>query len=1014
MRAQLSQCLTVVLQLVGHDSDGFADGTDPGGPAEGCLRVLIGELRCDVDKLAGSDEMLGDDLGVGFLQRAQLAACLRVQLRAGDALRDSRFVPAFAAGASALPIIAFTVIAAEVLATTTVIAATVVLTEPVSTIVMTEPVSAIVMTEPVSAIVPAEVLATAAVVTSAIISAPVVTPEILAAPATVVAAEPLTTTAVIAPAAIATAIIAPEVLAASAAVTEAPITTLRAGLLMALAAAGTLMPAVVAAQAVLWFVVRLRHCAPYVTVGEMPAQSIAPVRSAENSHPRHLPLNSRPTWASNVGICPSALNWRTCMPRFISGLTALSVVSLTALAPVGLIPATAANPDYFTSHSAPGAEVELSVLGSHRADIFDAGAAEIVAHYAAKQQTLVVNAEAGTVQVLDSSSPEKPTAVTELTTAGMSSADGASVPAGAVANSVAVRADGLAAVALEAPTKTDEGWVGFFDLSADEPKPLGAVRAGALPDSVVFDDEGRHAVVANEGEPAEDYSVDPEGTVNVVSLPEAVQAPSQEDVKTADFRAFEGDALPEGVRVFGGREDAGTGTPEYPVSENLEPEYSTVIGGKAYVTLQEANAIAVVDLASARTEKLMPLGTQDVSEVPFDVSNKDEGINRANWPVQSFLQPDTIRSIEIGGHGYLLTANEGDTRDWDGYSEEIRVKDLGSEKKGLAPICESVVEGVTNPDGSPMTIEDLQKEENLGRLTITKADGLKEDGSCYETIYGVGGRSFSIFDTDGKQIFDSADDFERITAEVLPKNFNSNNSESNFDNRSDDKGPEPEAIEVGQIGEKTYAFIGMERIGGIFVYDITDPAKSEYVTYVNNRNFAVQPENNVAEAGDSGPESIVFVPSADLLADGAAAAAGEAGNAGMLIVGNEVTGSTTFYAVDSSRVGDDPTEEPTADPTGEPTDEPTGEPTDEPTSEPTADPTDEPTQQPSQEPTQQPTQQPTDSPSTEPSVKPSDKPGDDDKGRLPRTGAQIGALAGLGALLAAAGGAVVWIARRRS
>ncbi|MCT1657604.1 PT domain-containing protein [Brevibacterium luteolum] len=697
------------------------------------------------------------------------------------------------------------------------------------------------------------------------------------------------------------------------------------------------------------------------------------------------------------------------MPRFISGLTALSVVSLTALAPVGLMPATAANPDYFTSHSAPGAEVELSVLGSHRADIFDAGAAEIVAHYAAKQQTLVVNAEAGTVQVLDSSDPEKPTAVTELKTAGMSSADGASVPAGAVANSVAVRADGLATVALEAPTKTDDGWVGFFDLSGDEPKPLGAVRAGALPDSVVFDDEGTHAVIANEGEPAEDYSVDPEGTVSVVALPEAVQAPGQEDVKTADFRAFEGDALPEGVRVFGGREDAGTGTPKHPVSENLEPEYSTVIGGKAYVTLQEANAIAVVDLASATTEKLMPLGTQDVSEVPFDVSNKDDKINRANWPVQSFLQPDTIRSIEIGGRDYLLTANEGDTRDWDGYSEEIRVKDLGSEKKGLAPICESVVEGVTNPDGSPMTIEDLQKEENLGRLTITKADGLNEDGSCYETIYGVGGRSFSIFDTDGKQVFDSADDFERITAEVLPKNFNSNNSESNFDNRSDDKGPEPEAIEVGQIGEKTYAFIGMERIGGIFVYDITDPAKSEYVTYLNNRNFAVQPEDNVAEAGDSGPESIVFVPSAALKSDGAATA-GEAGNAGMLIVGNEVTGSTTFYAVDSSLVGDDPTEEPTADPT----DDPTGEPTDDPTGEPTDTPTTDPTGEPTTEPTGEPTQQPTDSPSAEPSPKPSDEPGDDDKGRLPRTGAQIGALAGLGALLAAAGGAAVWMARRRS
>lgn len=952
-----------------------------------------------------------------------------MQLLAGDALGDGRLVPAFAAGSAALPVIALAVIAtlvvpAEVLATTTVIA-----TEVVSTVVPAEVPTAPAIVPPtiitaavISTVVPAEVPAAPAIVptvvtpaivsaepfaATAVVAAPIIAPEVVTTSAAVITPEPLAsvTTAVIATPIIAP-IVTPEVLATSAAVAEATITTLRAGLLVVPAtAAGTLMPTVVAVRAVLRFVVRLRHCAPYVAVGEMPGQSTAPARAGENSRPRHLHLNSAPTWASSVGTCPSALNWRTCMPRFISGLTALSLASLTALTPSGLLPAAAANPDYFTSHAAPGAEVELSVLGSHRADIFDAGAAEIVAHYAAKQQTLVVNAEAGTVQVLDSADPADPRAVTELTTAGMSSADGAAVPAGAVANSVAVRADGLAAVALEAPTKTDDGWVGFFDLSGDEPKPLGAVRSGALPDSVVFDDDGEHAVIANEGEPAEDYSVDPEGTVSVISLPEAVAAPRQEDVRTADFRAFEGDALPEGVRVFGGREDAGTGTPEYPVSENLEPEYSTVIGGKAYVTLQEANAIAVVDLASATTERLMPLGTQDVSQVPFDVSNKDDGINRANWPVQSFLQPDTIRSIEIGGREYLLTANEGDTRDWEAYSEEVRVKDLGSETKGMAPICDSVVEGMTNPDSSPMTVEDLQKEENLGRLTITKADGLNAEGSCYETIYGVGGRSFSIFDTDGTQVFDSADDFERFTADVLPKNFNSNNSESNFDNRSDDKGPEPEAIEVGQIGQKTYAFIGMERIGGIFVYDITDPAASEYVTYVNNRNFAVQPEDNVAEAGDSGPESIVFVPSADLTAHDAAAA-GEAGNAGMLIVGNEVTGSTTFYAVDSSLVGDDPTEQPTADPTGDPTGAPTNDPTGEPTNGPTAVPT--------ADPTGAPTDDPTGGPSAEPSPTPSDQPGDDDQGRLPRTGAQIGALAGLGALLAAAGAAAVWMARRRS
>src|SRR5690606_15476972 len=121
----------------------------------------------------------------------------------------------------------------------------------------------------------------------------------------------------------------------------------------------------------------------------------------------------------------------------------------------------------------------------------------------------------------------------------------------------------------------------------------GAGRVGSLPDSVVLSPDGDYAVIANEGEPAEDYSADPEGSVGIVTLPGDVAASSQSDYRAADFHAFEGDALPEGVRVYGGREDAGTGTPEFPVSENLEPEYSTVVGGRAYTTLQEANALAI-------------------------------------------------------------------------------------------------------------------------------------------------------------------------------------------------------------------------------------------------------------------------------------------------------------------------------------------------------------------------------------------------------------------------------------
>ncbi|PMB99527.1 hypothetical protein [Brevibacterium sp. UBA7493] len=237
--------------MVGHDPDGFADGADAGGTAEGSLCVFVGELGCDVDELACGNEVLGDDLGVGLLQRAQLPAGLGVQLLAGDALGDGRLVPAFAAGAAPLPIIALAVVAALVIPAEVLAATPVVPAEVFATTAITAPevvASAAIVT---AAIVTAEPFAT-----TTIIAAPIVPAEPFATSAPVIAAEAVTTTAAIAPAVIArtiiTPLVAPEVLATSAAVAEATIITLRAGLLMVLAAAaGTLMPAVVAARAVL-------------------------------------------------------------------------------------------------------------------------------------------------------------------------------------------------------------------------------------------------------------------------------------------------------------------------------------------------------------------------------------------------------------------------------------------------------------------------------------------------------------------------------------------------------------------------------------------------------------------------------------------------------------------------------------------------------------------------------------------------------------------------------------------
>ncbi|AJE33571.1 alkaline phosphatase [Corynebacterium humireducens NBRC 106098 = DSM 45392] len=532
-----------------------------------------------------------------------------------------------------------------------------------------------------------------------------------------------------------------------------------------------------------------------------------------------------------------------------------------------IAPAHAAVVDNPVVHSAPGAALSLAPIGTYETGIFDRSAAEIVTYHAASQRVLTVNAQSGQIDVLDISDPTEPVKV--------ASVDGGP---GTTINSVDVRADGLAVATVEPATKTDAGTLLFFDAAAEQPVALGEVAVGALPDMVTITADGAYALVANEGEPAEDYSVDPEGSVSVVSLPETVTAATDADVRTADFRAYNAPgALPEGVRVFG---PEGT---ESTVAQNLEPEYITVQGGTAYVSLQENNALAVVDIETATVTDILPLGTVDHSVVPLDVSDRDDQINITTWPVKGHLMPDSIASYEVGGVTYIVTANEGDARDWEGYSEEARVKHFGDADRGIAPLCEDF-NGMTAEE-----IADLQKDENLGRLTVTTADGYNEERGCYEEIYSFGARGFSIVDENGERVFNSDDQFERITALASPENFNSNHKEANLEGRSDDKGPEPEGVTLGEIDGRTYAFIGLERIGGIMVYDVTDPARATFVTYVNNRDFTAPADS--PQAGDLGAEGLVFIPAVD-----------SPNGENLVVVGNEVSGTTTIFEITTAEV----------------------------------------------------------------------------------------------------------------
>lgn len=251
----------------------------------------------------------------------------------------------------------------------------------------------------------------------------------------------------------------------------------------------------------------------------------------------------------------------------------------------------------------------------------------------------------------------------------------------------------------------------------------------------------------------------------------------------------------------------------------------------------------------------------------LDASDRDDAINIARWPAQGFYMPDAIASYTIDGQTYLFTANEGDARDYDCFSEEERVRGVD-------------LDPVAFPNAST-----LRDNANMGRLNITTANGDLDGDGDFDVLHSYGTRSFTIWTPEGRVVFDSGDDFERVTARAFPDDFNSGNDENgDFDGRSDNKGPEPEAIAIGEVGGRVYAFIGLERIGGIMVYDVTDPAAAGFVQYINSRDFAGDPEEGTA--GDLGIETLVFVPREQ-------SPTGQA----LLISGNEISGTTAIFAV---------------------------------------------------------------------------------------------------------------------
>ena len=484
----------------------------------------------------------------------------------------------------------------------------------------------------------------------------------------------------------------------------------------------------------------------------------------------------------------------------------------------------------------------LVPLGNYATGILEISGTEIVAFDPASQRIFSTNAANNTLDILDAQDPANLVLLLSV--------DMNPYGAGGI-NSVAA-ANGLIAAAVAAEAVDAPGQVVFLNADGDV---LATVEAGALPDMLTFTPDGMTVLVANEGQPSDDYTVDPEGSITLVDLSGGVENLSQAAVTQLSFAAFNDAEIDPAIRIFG---------PNATVAQDLEPEYIAVSpdGSTAYVGLQEANALAVVDIANRTITGLVALGFKDHNAPGngLDASDKDGAIHIQNWPVWGMYMPDAIAAFEVAGKTYLISANEGDSRDYDGYSEETRVADL-------------TLDPTAYPDA-----ETLQAEENLGRLKTTTATGDTDGDGDVDQIYSFGARSFTIWDSQGALLWDSGDQFERILAERQPDFFNAQGGDE-MDSRSDDKGGEPEAAAVGVIDGRTYAFIGLERMSGIFAYDVTEPTAPVFIDYASNWEPATG-------AGDISPEGFKFVSAED-----------SPTGAPLLIVANEFSGTVTVWAV---------------------------------------------------------------------------------------------------------------------
>jgi DNA-binding beta-propeller fold protein YncE len=392
---------------------------------------------------------------------------------------------------------------------------------------------------------------------------------------------------------------------------------------------------------------------------------------------------------------------------------------------------------------------------------------------------------------------------------------------------------------------------GYIVLVNYEGEYIRHYGAGVQPDMICFTPDGQYILTADEGEPREGYAggaIDPPGSVTIVNI-------STNEVRVAGFADFDGESARTALTQNGIILNKGLKP-----SLDFEPEYVAVSDDSrtAWVSLQEANAIAVLDIQSGVFKSVAGLGFKDhsISRNSLDVL-RDKKAGLAAQNLYGVYMPDGIAAVTIQGKAYILSANEGDAREWGSGS------------------------------GAYTDVASL----SIGEYKMDVIDNAKKDGLDASKKYLYGARSFSIWDMNStetqtalaKLIYDSGNEFEMRTADLFPANFNASHGNNDLDNRSGKKGPEPEYVDTLRIGNRIYALIGLERIGGVMVYDISNPASPVFYDYINTRDFS---KSTLAEMGDLGPEGLCPVEAAD-----------SSTKRPLIFVANEVSGTIAVFEV---------------------------------------------------------------------------------------------------------------------